>query len=94
MQDWMESRGFPPLYFFVAMPFYRNHRKDRFDEPAARFRLDKKANLPVDHRFPKLALGRLFVGSTPINKIPKTRERVRSKRGGASLVMGVEKGAS
>ena len=74
--------GIQGVYAFII--FCRNHRKDRFDEPAARFRWDEKANLPVDHQFPKLALGRLFVGSTPINKIPKTRERVRSKRGGAS----------
>ncbi len=51
------------VYTFIL--FCRNPRKDRFDEPASCFRLDEKADLPVDHQFPKLALGRLFVGSTP-----------------------------
>ena len=82
MQDWMESKGFTPLYFFVAMPilfvaiteilFCPNPRKDCFDEAASCFRLDEKADLSVNHPFPKLALGRLFVGSTPlVNKVPK-----------------------
>ena len=58
------------VYAFIL--FCRNHRKDCFDEPAARFRLDEKADLPVDHQFPKLALGRLFVGSTTlVNKVSK-----------------------
>ena len=39
------------VYAFIL--FCRNHRKDRFDEPAACFRLDEKADLPVDHLFPK-----------------------------------------
>ena len=58
------------VYAFIL--FCRNHRKDRFDEPESCFRLDEKANLSVDHQFPKLALGRLFVGSTTlVNKVPK-----------------------
>ena len=60
---------------FIAITeilFCRNHRKDRFDEPAACFRLDEQANLPVDHPFPKLAVRKLFVGSTTlVNNIPK-----------------------
>ena len=39
------------VYAFIL--FCRNHRKDRFDEPAACFRLDEKADLAVDHPFPK-----------------------------------------
>ena len=58
------------VYAFI--PFCRNHRKDCFDEPSACFRWDEKADLPVDHQFPKLALGRLFVGSTTlVNKVSK-----------------------
>ena len=57
---------------YTIILFYRNPRKDRFDEPAACCRLDEQADLPVDHPFPKLALGRLFVGSTTlVNKVPK-----------------------
>ncbi len=60
---------------FVAITeilFCRNHRKDRFDEPASCCRLDEKADLPVDHPFPKLAFRKLFVGSTTlVNKVPK-----------------------
>ena len=60
------------ILFYRIILFCHNHRKDRFDEPASCFRLDEKADLPVDHRFPKLALGRLFVGSTTlVNKVPK-----------------------
>ncbi len=51
------------VYTFIL--FCRNPRKDRFDEPASCFRWDEKADLPVDHQFPKLALARLFVGSPP-----------------------------
>ena len=57
---------------YAIILFCRNHRKDCFDLPASCFRLDEKAVLPVDHLFPKLALGRLFVGlTTLVNKVPK-----------------------
>ncbi len=57
---------------YTIILFGRNHRKDCFDEPASCFRLNEKADLPVDHQLPKLAFRKLFVGSTTlVNKVPK-----------------------
>ena len=73
------------VYAFIL--FCRNHRKDCFDEPAARFRLDEKANLSVDHPFPKLALGLVVCRFNPLRstKFLKFRERVPEFVGGFTV---------
>ena len=69
MQDWMESKGFTPLYFFVARYFFvAITEKDRFDEPASCFRLDEKADLSIDHPFPKLVLGLVVCRFNPLSQ--------------------------
>ena len=64
---------------YTMILFCRNHRKDRFDEPASCFRLDENADLPVDHLFPKLAFRFAVCRFNPVRstKFLKTRERVQ-----------------
>ena len=67
--------------------FCRNHRKDRFDEPASCFRLEEKADLPVDHQFPKLAFRFAVCRFNPLRstKFLITLERVPEFVGGFTV---------